>query len=56
MTANAVPATEGDEPHTIRGPAVHFPRLKLLQAFTPLSPGHITESPLNDHHFAEGAA
>jgi hypothetical protein len=56
MTANAGPATEADEPHTIRGLRYIFPVLTLTSFHSPLSPGHITESPLNDRHFAEGAA
>ena len=35
MTANAGPATEADEPHTIRGPAVHFPRLNSYKLSLP---------------------
>lgn len=46
MTANAGLATEADD---------IFPFLTLT-SFHSLSPGHITESPLNDRHFAEGAA
>ena len=56
MTANAGPATEADEPQTIPGPAVHFPRLNSYKLSLPSLRVTLPKSPLNDRHFAEGAA